>query len=337
MVKSSSLRSCKEFELLFINSCRKIGLEERERVSIISKIDPSVFFIGSGISVFKSDLFTAIPNKYILQPCFRSHNLNIFVNNFDYSYSSFFISPCIVSDIEYLENILILIKEFHSSISQWTLQIEVHYEDIDIYNKILFLSEYGINIKKCMDSKTRFRHYYGDNRLMGKTIHFRVIYEDTSVSRIFANLSIIYIDGKLKGIDYGTGISTYISCLKKQRHSIESSPISDLYSIKKTNDIIFCDCLTSVYEISSLGIKPLANKRGRILREYLSILMNTSKLLNITSLEINVLLEKYEKYINNKNSLLPYFISEYIEVYQKKENSVLNINKYISENVSWYK
>ena len=172
---------------------------------------------------------------------------------------------------------------------------------------------------------------------MGKTIQFRVIYEDMSVSRIFANLSIIYVNGVQKGIDYATGISTYLSCLRKQSHSIQFSPISDIYQIQTMNDIIFCDCLTSVYEIASVGIKPLANNRGRILRDYLLLLSKVSKNLNINPSQINSLLNEYEKHVNNKDSLIPYFISEYIDIYEKKHHNISNIHKYISENTLWYK
>lgn len=336
MIDNNSLEAHKVFKSLFEQSCQQLGFIQRKSEGIASKIDPSVYFVGAGISLYKADFFSTVPNMFVLQPCFRSHNLNLFRHNFDASYSSFFISPCIISNLKNLDSVLTTIVEIHKKVSTYQLQVEVHMEDQKIYNQIAFLKSYGVDIKKNSGSVSIFRHVYGDERLMGKTMHFRVIYEDKSISRVFGNLSIIYVKGEPKGIDYGTGISTYLSCLRKQSHSISSSPVSDLYPVKTLSDVIFCDCLTATYEIAFSGIKPLANKRGRILRDYLNMLIRAANLLKIPPNEIYTLLSQYENYIGNKSSMIPQFIFEYIDVYQRNYDRVSNIQLYVSKNIKWY-
>ena len=324
-------------KILFKELCEEYGIKRKEETSISSKVDSSVFFVGAGISLFKSDIFSTVPNNYVLQPCFRSHNLSHFSKPFDFSYSSFFVSPCIVAPSNSFKNILLLIIRLHQNISKLTLQIDVYYGDRELLEQINFLKSYGVKISIDLSNLNSYRHSYGDTRLNGKTINFRIAYDNQTTSRIFANVSLIKIDGVEKILDFGTGLSTYISCLMQLSHSIKSDLISDLHEIRTTTDVIFCDSLTAVYEIAYAGVKPLSNKRGRILRQYLKVLADTAVNLNINTSEILNLFRQYEYHTNKQKSQIPFFISEYLDIYIQKKNSAANINKLLSEKSSWYK
>src|SRR5437879_3092457 len=85
--KRFSLEEAKNYTSLLIDDFKdhytSLGYHEKLPVNITSGIDPTVLFIGSGISILKPNILEgtiSAPGIFIVQNCLRTHNTKWLLN-----------------------------------------------------------------------------------------------------------------------------------------------------------------------------------------------------------------------------------------------------------------
>ncbi|MFB5759346.1 hypothetical protein [Paenibacillus medicaginis] len=254
------------------------GFVKHAPVSINSKMDPSVYLIGSTISVLKPYLFAGeIPDRgfYLVQRCIRTHNSRILMKDGEFpKWASYFQSIGTLSPVNRLNDVCREVWEFlHNEleIASQDIMIRASAVDEDLLHFWRQLEDRPV-IELDAFPRTYYRHRYGHEQWTGRNINFALRQQDGDRFEDIGNLIVIeHIQGhEAGGVETAFGISTLLARKFSLRHPIEASLISTIIPFHLENTCKLSDALAVVLHLVREGIKPNAsNTRGRILRAYL--------------------------------------------------------------------
>lgn len=288
----------------FKNMFASKGYLEVNEVKITSKIDSSVFFVGSTISVLKPYLLNGnIPEKglFIVQRAIRTRMLKDLYNTSNTSeWSSYFKAMGILAEYGKLKDVVWDMRCFFVDILKIPvkyLMIRISSEDRDLME---VCRENCNNMQVEVDTMLPkyYRHKYGlsDVGIYGRNFNIAILDKSSATFKDVANIIVIEDDHKQYGIEFATGSSAILARLNGYNHTIKSSVIANTINIHSDNECKLADCFSVVVSLIYEGIKPNSSSiHGRILKKYLMGLFYYVDILKYSLLDIINIANQYFK------------------------------------------
>lgn len=312
----------KTFDIFFAN----LGSKKLDNISIISKEDHSVRFIGSSTNIFKKYLLNnEIQNNgyYSIQKCLRTRNLKTFFSDADFSeWSSYF---NVLGAILPPENVKVLFETIlffllEIGIDRKRIRVSFHPDDIDLIDSVNFFCKINnISVKiDSFDNLQKYRHKYGLAEVYGRNFNISLENEKTGDFKDIGNLILIENNSGPIAVEVGIGIETLISRIFGLNNSIEASLISMFVVFKNNFYYKFFDALSASVAMLESGVKPGPKSREYLLKVYIISLCYLKDKINIDFQEIKEIIENYEKEEFYKNSYISNRLINYMKIYNEK-------------------
>lgn len=275
------------------------GYKKVNGVNISSGIDPSVTFIGSGISVLKKDfLYDGIPDKgeFIAQKAIRTQSLkSIYDLNVDNRYYSFFEALAVLRKYENLEVLFDDMISFfvdYLNINKNDILLRVNYSDLDLVN---IIEKRDIKHEYNTEDLNLYSHKYGldDLNIYGRNLNIALRNTDTNTYDDVGNLVIIESPLRKYGCEFAIGIQPILMATQGKKYSLECSYISELLSLKEIDERKFAEAFVVVANLLNENIednkhrypKYLYKKYLKALKYYLTELKKDDELIEETMLD----------------------------------------------------
>lgn len=291
----------------FLDSFVKKGYTLYRGVNVSSKIDPSVYLIGSTISVFKPFLINEsdiIPKCVITQKAIRTQALKNMESGIVSSsrYGSYFIAMGTLAPYSSLEETTNIALGYLQSImpNKKQLKIRINSEDQDLIAACL---QYLSNTEKLIfefDSMPLkyYQHHYGMDELgiTGRNCNIAIEIQFSEWLDV-ANIIVIEKNGHPIAVEFAIGMSTLIANAFGFSHTMNGNIIADILPMKEMKDYWIGDCVSVITCLIKEGVVPNSSKmQGRLLKKYIRVL---SQLCEEKQIDMIELIEKYESYLIN--------------------------------------
>lgn len=273
-------------------------------VYVSSKIDSSVFLVGSTISVMKSYLLSnaPIPKLVMMQRAIRTQSLRKMENKekSDDVYGSYFLAMGALAPYSCLEQMTKIAITYLSSLlgnRKKGIMLRVNSEDNDLLNvckKYCFGSD-EVLIEENSRPLKYYQHHYGlDNlKITGRNFNIAVQNGENAWSDV-ANVIVIERAGVPFAVEFAMGMSTLISNIFGLPHTMLGNTVADIFVMKNMQDYWIGDCLCVVNCLKNEGVIPNSSKmQGRIYKRYQKLLFD---LCSEKKVNADELLEKYGEY-----------------------------------------
>jgi len=248
------------------------GYIRHNPVLISSGIDPTTYFIGSHISVFKPYLQNSVipsPGYYLVQDCIRTQNLNLyFSGDKDFEWASFFTSlglltPSYRPDEVYLDAMKYLLS---LGLDEDDIRIRVCSTHADL----LYASE-GTWIKREVDTmpQTYYRHKLGLEDIFGRNLNIALRKRGTSKFADVGNVIVIEKDGTPVATELALGTSTILKQAYGLDHIMDCFNINGLEKVKPNMRRKMEDAILVVVTLYREGLRPGSKGKNRLLGQYL--------------------------------------------------------------------
>ena len=278
---------------------KSLNYIEHENVEMNSKIDDTVYFIGSTISVYKKHIFNnTIPDKgfYLIQRCLRSQNLKILFKDDIPNWGSYFkaigtLAPYIrcneiISEAWYFLNTVL-------KIDKNDIMVRVASSDEELLDFWQTLDN-GPIVEVDGQPIEYYKHKYGHKELKGKNLNFALRQGNSNEFKDIGNLIVIEKDEKKIAMELTFGVSTLLCRKFGLINPIQTSLISTVIPFKDET-IKFSDCICVVVHLLKEGLRPnSSNTRGRVLKQYIRGINIWKEKLGYTTDEIKEFANKYE-------------------------------------------
>lgn len=263
--------SIKDGFLVFF--CGK-GYELEPGVSIASKVDPSVFLVGSCTNVFKQRVFgdsISYSGHALVQPAINSKYFPDF--NVD-SIGKFVSTYTVLGLLHRKENLYQIISDQYNfftdvvGLDMKNISIKANESDADLCGSIRGFSN------KVIVQGDACRNFFGKHNgipLLGRNIRF--YYNNNNI----CVLSIYRYQDK----DVGVESSATVQGLLMEKYSLKNtmclSPLNDIKVANTSLELKYYDCITAVSELLHAGVVPnSSHMSGRILKKYIKQLYTIS-------------------------------------------------------------
>lgn len=288
----------------FINFFRWECYKIIDSVNINSGIDPSVYLIWAPISVMKPYLINReIPNDWWLamaQPSIRTHGIKTLLDpNIDIKWGSFFTWLATLSNFNKKEDSLLKLISFlviRLWISSHDIKINISSEDEDLC-KLLDLIDKNIVVN--FDSKpiNYYRHKYWLWDIVGRNFNIALREKWTENYNDIWNFIIIENGSDKYWVEVALWASTMMKEMYDLSHTLETSVIEYVYSWNWENiKHKFQDSIVSAILLYRINIRAnSSNTKWRILKTYISWIKFYREQLWISVLELQKIIQQYEK------------------------------------------
>lgn len=295
----------------FLHSFMDSGFQLHNGVLVSSRIDKSVYLVGSTISVLKQYLFNYkdVPKIVMMQKAIRTQSLKIMENKSESNsiYGSFFLAMGTLAPFSSLmETINIAIYYLASILSEPknAIILRVSSKDDDLFSACKNVLGSADNVIIETDSKPDkyYQHHYGMDEIGINGRNFNIaVSNDGSLWLDVGNIIVIQKNKVPFAVEFAMGMSTLIANLFGMPHTMLGNTVSDILSMKDKYDFWLGDCLSVVNCLKQEGIVPNSSKmQGRILKRYQKVLF---ELCDERGLDANELLLQLREY--NNGLLLP--------------------------------
>lgn len=278
------------------------GYIEESDVKLTSKVDTSVFLVGSTISVFKPLLLNEKNSgvgHYLVQRAIRTRVLkDLYETNSKSEWSSFFTAIGILTSYNNLNNLVKDVFDFliiGLKIPTSSLLIRVNSNDFE-FTKTLQRYKSVLLIESDSKPINYYKHNYGlsNQGIYGRNFNIAIKDQKTSLFCDIGNIIIIEDSVKKYGIEFAAGISAILSRLNGHNHTVKSSLIASLLQINTDFEYKFADCLSVVANLLYEDTFPnSSNMQGRILKKYITGMFYYSILLKYSVNDICQLINNY--------------------------------------------
>lgn len=284
----------------FTNHFKDLNYKQEKSVGISSKVDKSVVFIGSAISVLKPIFLQEQIDEqgnFIIQRALRTRALNQIREENYLEWSSYFDalgvltkyenrSELVHDSLSFLKNIL--------AITDDSILARVHKNDTDL---IETLEDTNIKIEVDTKPEKYYTHKYGLEQLGIAGRNFNLAIEDKRDGEYkdIGNIIVIESNEKKYGVEFALGTNALIMRSQGLSTSIEASSISDIINITSPRTAKFADCVSVVSHLAYENIMRLSNERSPIYlyKKYLKALKYWQQVLGITNDELENIIKSY--------------------------------------------
>lgn len=298
-----SIKEQNEFVVnIFKKTFASRGYLEEDEVKITSRVDKSVFLIGSTISVLKPYLLNeSIPEKgvFLTQRAIRTQQLKRLFDTPNISeWSSYFKAMGVLSKYENIKDVIIDTQNFlidGLNIPPSHLAIRISYKDEDLLE---ICKKYCNDIRIELDTMPAkyYSHKYGlsEQGIYGRNFNIAILDKRTELFKDIGNIIAIEDSNKKYGTEFAVGTSAILSRLNGHKHTIMSATIANTIKIHSEIECKFADCLSVVANLMYEGIKPnSSNMYSRILKKYLIGLFYFANILHFVNRDVISMSNKY--------------------------------------------
>jgi hypothetical protein len=260
-------RLANEFSDFYVSK----GYTGHPPVLISSGIDPSVYLIGSHISVLKPYISSGsipVPGYVIVQDCIRTQNLMLYrSSDKDFNWASFFTSMGLLAPPARLREVGIEMIAFLRSVGIHELDIRLR-----ISSKDRDLVEACADMKHRAEIDTRpdsyYRHNLGFNDIFGRNYNICLRTPGTEGFVDVGNVILIEKSGIPIAVELALGSSTILKQVHGLSHIMECFDITGLETVdplirRKMEDAILVSLI-----LYKEGLRPGQNGKRRLLGQY---------------------------------------------------------------------
>ena len=293
------------------------GYIEQAPAHLVSRVDPSVRFIGSTISVLKSFIRTRSapePGVFLIQPALRTRNLEKLLDeNAMPTSPSFFLHLGTLSPASFLEQAAIdgwmfFLDQCAGQSSRAVMRVSSQHQDLLTIARNLP----GPAVEIDGEPQDHYRHQFGMVGISGRNLNYGICQSDGQINNV-GNLVIMENDEGAVGIEVVIGLNHLVAGLFNLGHPIMASPAAAAVSISSLSEIKFADALVASSVLANMGLRPVGRGRGRTLRGYLQALAALRRSCGISFED----LERAVTYLltGPESKIIALAIRRYVEVY----------------------
>ncbi len=252
------------------------GYTRHQPVGILSRVDPSVRFVGSTISVLKPLLLTGSipdPGVFLTQQALRTRNLDkLLVAGAVLTSPSSFVHSGVLAPPSHLARAALDAWTFLNQFTDGDQQVivRVHVEDPDIAATIHALAPAAV-VTDTGDVEP-YRHTFGMAGITGRNLNFCIRSTAGSESR-FGNLIVIEDTRGTAAIETAIGVNHLVAGLRGWDSPLRATPAAAVLPLDNDADVRLADALMAVVALTDAGLAPSARGRGRTFRRYLQALV----------------------------------------------------------------
>ena len=287
----------------FIDFFTNKNYKLEKSVKITSGIDPSVFFVGSTISVLKPLLLNDnidSTGNIAIQNAIRSRALNRIYIPEKIEWSSYFDAIGLLVNYNNIDNIIGDVLEYlnnKADISYQDIQININSKDVDLVKSLENVNP-GVKVQFDTKPEAYYKHRYGldDLGIYGRNMNIAIKDKSDNIYKDIGNIIVIESKDKKYGVEYGSGVNSMIMRTEGIDTSIEASTVADIVTFDSLEKYKFADCLSVVSHLASEDIETMFRKSRSLLgiyRKYLRALDYWREKLNISSEQLNEMIKNY--------------------------------------------
>lgn len=265
-----------QYGLMFLGCFEAAGYDVVNGVPVSSKIDPSVYLVGSTISVLKSRLLGGpdIPHCVMVQRAIRTQSL-CKMEHGQYQngiYGSYFIAMGTLAPYHWLEETVALVYGFIREFLPLSEPPLFRVSNMDSDLRAACQKTGPVEL----DSRpiTYYRHRYGleTQKVSGRNCNLAI----SSGGRFLdiANIIVIERDGVPFAVEFAMGMSTFLTHLYGFPHTMLGNTVADVLPMRRDADYSLGDCVSVVHCLLREGIVPNSSKmQGRLLKRYQNVML----------------------------------------------------------------
>ena len=254
--------------------------EKAKKVS--SRVDSSVFLVGSTISVLKPYLLDdagCTEKRYLIQPAVRTQQLrNMEIKkNSGSCYGSFFFAMGNLSSYASLQEVFQITVEFLCEIfhkGNQRFMFRVSSKDGDLMECCRKYEKFCVSE---VDSRPEpyYRHHYGLNKecIFGRNCNIAVSPTPEDEYKDIGNIIVIERNGVPFAVELAVGLSPLICHAFGLEHTMKGNIVADLLEMKDVTDYWLGDCLSVVACLEYEDVKiNSSHMQGRLLKRYRKVM-----------------------------------------------------------------
>ena len=254
------------------------GYSEIRAEPVSSKVDPTVRFIGSPISILKPIIVESkvtLPGIFAIQKCLRTrYQSRIFDLTFNPERMSLFTQCALysIADETVAATLFfeLMFKYFRENLT--ALEIHVWHEDYAL-REIIERSNF-LNIPVVFDynNENKFRHRYGNTVMYGRNLN--VMFSSLHGNKLeIANFIMVDCQGCTSGYEIAIGSNMVTQAHLNCAHILDTTSTNIIYSSVAAKDFVFRDSLLVCCYLLKEGVEPTCTHAQNIsLRTYLKSL-----------------------------------------------------------------
>ncbi len=246
------------------------GYVERAPQPLVSRLDPSVRFIGSTISVLKGDLLAgkvAAPGLFVVQPAVRTRNLPRLLDERAVITSpSWFLHAGTVCPPECAAQGLADVCALLTRGVGATLVLRVASADADLRALAERCHPGGVEVDG--EPAEHYRHGFGVPGLEGRNINLAAV-AGTGAPRNFGNFIAMERAGAAVAYETALGVHHLAAATAGLGHPLRAQPVAGVLALGTQRELKLADALVTSLALLEAGLRPTGRGRGRTLRGYL--------------------------------------------------------------------
>jgi len=278
------------------------GYKEHEPVPISSGIDPTVRFIGSHISVFKSYLLSdtvPTPGYFMAQDCIRTQNVKrLFDDEYLPRWGSFFTSLGTISPAGRLtdvcgESLDFLEQKLDIKADDIRIRVSAQDEDLLDASKNVFQEK---NLEVNTQQEAYYRHKIGIDGVWGRNFNIALRNANREGFSDVGNIILIENNEKKLGVELALGATTILKQIYNIERVNDFYPVSGLPELDPKISRKLEDAIIVSTTLLREGLEPNASdNRGRILRTYMRSILYFKERAGLSMDNIEAVLKKFEQ------------------------------------------
>ena len=283
MNKENREKIIEEFKKFYKDNNYKI----LDSVAVNSKIDPTVFLVGSCTSVFKTIFLNneVDMNGYIVvQPSINSKFLENIYSEEKGRYGSYYITLGVLDNYSNIGRALELSYKYLTNVIGFlpsNLKFVVNNSDQDFIDAISNINGLDSPIIEGKNSLHTFGKYK-DDVITGRALKINYINEINNSDSCIMNISTYEYKGKTLGVEVSTTVDVLLLETMNYINTIESSVLEDLNQRADTNMLKLYECISVIGTLMKDGVYPNSSRMdGKIFKRYNRALKYLSEKLNI--------------------------------------------------------
>jgi hypothetical protein len=251
------------------------GYLEHEPVPVSARVDPSVRFVGSTISVLKPILAAGTIHArghFLVQPAVRTHNVTK-VDDPPSGWCSYFRALGTLSPADRLPEVTVDCWDMCCqvfSLDPDRVVFRTRSDDHDLLAAVRAIPgspEIEINGYE----PWRYRHRFGVDDVSGRNVNLAVRGDRWGV-RDIGNIVLIERAGAPVAVELAFGVATVLSRVHDLAYPMQASAAGLAVPLRQDCDIALADMLSVGVVLMREGVRPNGSNRGRVLRAHLQAL-----------------------------------------------------------------
>ncbi|MFB9836676.1 hypothetical protein [Actinoallomurus acaciae] len=296
------------------------GYRPHAPVPVTSRIDSSVRFVGSTISVLKPLLLAGDipePGVFLIQRAVRTRNLRAVTDGAPLDWASYFVALGTLSPADRLPEVAAHAWElFRDRLHAGPGQVVIRASSLD---PDLVAVARGIPGGPAVEidgyEEQRYRHRFGVEGYSGRNVNFAIDHPRWGL-RDVGNLILIHRDGVPVGVELAFGVGTILARAYGLEHPIQASSAGAAVPLRTPADIKLADMLSVAVVLLSEGLRPNGSGRGRILRGHLQALSRLRAEGGRSIADVERFAERFHALEFGTHTHLPEAVAHYLGAYE---------------------